>query len=295
MDINNIFKKFINQMTLCSMNQRLSFKIIESQRENILNQYRNIIEKKEYDKPLFIDIMSFYLWENQKLFQYGKTETTLNSLFEHLIYYHNKLYQWNLSNAFEIYEGFLKEIVEYMRIMEKYNFKFDGKDNSASKILKKLRSILPEYKCLESNTIKEIPKEIIRELIYQFGKPILSIDEIIRKNRSKLIKRINNKFILKLIEEFRHKIIHCDGKIENKKEFLKKLLIDVGLYNDGNYNRDYEECLNLYFTMKNKPNEISLLEIKETEIISIDTLDNLLSVLNNSAYYIYKEIAKLTI
>jgi hypothetical protein len=292
MDINNTFKKFINQMALCSMNQRLSFKIIESQRENVLDQYKSIIERKEYDKPLFIDIMSFYLWEDHKLFQYGKTETTLNSLFEHLIYYHNKLYQWNLSNAFEIYEGFLKEVVEHMK---KNNFKFDDNDNSASKILKKLRSFLSEYEYLESNTIKETPKEILQELIYQFGEPILPVDEIIKRNKSKLIKRINNKFDLMLIEEFRHKIIHCNGKIEDKNKFLKKLLVDIGLYNNGNYNKYYEEYFNSYFTMKNNPNEISLLEINETRITSIDALDNLLNVLNNSAYYIYKGILKLKI
>lgn len=292
MDINNIFNEFINQMSLCSMNQRLSLKIIESQRDNILNQYKSIIESKEYDKPLFIDIMSFYLWENNKLFQYEKTETTLKSLFEHLQYYHNKLYQWILSNAFEIYEDFLKKIAEYMR---EYNFKLDNNDNSASRILKKLRNILVEYERLESNVIKETPKEILHELICQFGKPILSIDEIIKKNKNKLFKKINNKFTLALIEEFRHIIVHNNGKIDDKNEFLKKLLINIGLYNNGNYNKDYEEYFNSYFIMEKNPNEISLLEIKETEITSIDTLDNLINVLNNSAYYIYKEITKLKI
>jgi hypothetical protein len=274
------------------MNQRLSLKIIESQRDNILNQYKSIIESKEYDKPLFIDIMSFYLWENNKLFQYEKTETTLKSLFEHLQYYHNKLYQWILSNAFEIYEDFLKKIAEYMR---EYNFKLDNNDNSASRILKKLRNILVEYERLESNVIKETPKEILHELICQFGKPILSIDEIIKKNKNKLFKKINNKFTLALIEEFRHIIVHNNGKIDDKNEFLKKLLINIGLYNNGNYNKDYEEYFNSYFIMEKNPNEISLLEIKETEITSIDTLDNLINVLNNSAYYIYKEITKLKI
>jgi hypothetical protein len=292
MGIENIFKEFFNQMALCSMNQRLSSKIIEAEREKIKNEYKTIIEKEEYDKPLFIDAMSFYLWENDKVFPYGKAETTLNSLFDRLIYYQNKLYQWNLANAFELYESFLKKVAEYMR---NNCFEFDKNDNSASKILKKLRNILIQYKDLESNVIKETPKEIIQKLFCYFEKPILSIDEIIKKNRKKLTKKINHKFTLALIEKFRHKIIHYNGKIEDKDEFLKDLLIKLGLYNNGNYDKTYEKYFNSYFIMPNYPNEISLLEIKESEIISIDALDNLLNVINNSAYYIRKEITELEI
>jgi len=129
---------------------------------------------------------------------------------------------------------------------------------------------------------------------YKSAKKILNVIRIHFPDYQS-IENENNKFLLSLIENFRHKIVHCNGIVDDRPLFLKKTLEEIGLFNNGNYNLNSTNILNSFF-MPEFGNEIVLLEIPVLELSYIraetTVLNNLLSVLLNSAYFINSEILK---
>jgi hypothetical protein len=113
------------------------------------------------------------------------------------------------------------------------------------------------------------------------------------RNKLSLYKTMENeesRFLISLIEKFRHKIVHCNGAVPNQSEFLKEVLEPIGLYNSGKFDQKYEKCLASYVN-GSFDDQIVLLEIPvplHLPGIQAETtvLNNLFSELLNSAYYI---------
>jgi hypothetical protein len=293
MCIEDIYISFTKTMNRRSMSHRLTKKMIENQRKQVLLDYKELFENNELDTPIYTDYMLFYSWIKQSIIHYDQNDTTLNSLWNDITYYHNKLYQWQLVSAFEAYEKYLKSLIPFLNILEK----IDKKGCSASKILARLRNLLPEYEELELHTIKETPQEIAAQPM--MSDVIDETGEIRKEYREQFFKDSNNRFYLALIEKMRHCIVHNNGQIENKEEFLKETLESIGLFNNGNYEKEYQKIVESYFTISGYKNEITLLEIPLITGVGFDAatgvLDNLFQILLNSAYHIYRELKeKLT-
>ena len=286
MDKNTIYNTFIKTMINCSRQQELSLQIIEAQKNSIITNYKDSIEKNQIDMPVYKTNFIFYSWENNQGINYGKRNTTIYELWEDTIFYHNKIYQWLLVTAFEAYERYLKEISRIIFEVESIQ--------SASDALKKIRNKYPKYKNLESKTHVQVDREFIEQVFTESIQNEIITENCYSKKYKKIFtKDLNNTFQLTLIQEMRHYIVHNNGRVENKYEFLKKILRDIGLYNNGKYDKIYEEIVNSYFGRK-YPDEITLLEIPVEEIsvfsASTDVLYNLFQVLLNSVYYINKEL-----
>jgi len=286
MDKNAIYDIFIEGMINCSLQQELSLQIIEAQRENIKTKYKDLIEKNQIDKPISTNNLVFYSWENNQGINYGTRDTTIIDLWGDTIFYHNKIYQWLLVTAFEAYEKYLKEI---SRII------FKGECiNSASKALKRIRNKFSTYRDLERRTHVEVNMEIIKHVFPEnIQNKIIVENRYSKKYKEIFTKDTNNVFQLALIEEMRHHIVHNNGRVPDKDKFLEKILIDIGLYNNGKYDKTFEDIVNSYFSIK-YPDEITLLEIPIEEFPGFsartDVLFNLFQVLLNSVYYINKEL-----
>jgi hypothetical protein len=262
------------------MNESISRRLITTQKEKPI----------EYS---YTEVMSFYQWRDQIINKYKIIDVTPEVFAKELIYHHNKQYQWTLADAFSAYEKFLKKVSSYLFLIDGTVIKAD----SSSKILARIRNIFPKYAELESCTIKEVPIDMIKRY---FPSDISS--KLINKNGSwnddyKDIfqKVINNKFFLSLIEQMRHKIAHCDGVVENKEDFLNDILSAIGITGEKN-KRKYMEILDAYFYMPEYKNVIMLLEVQEDNNFGFETytdvLNNLIQILLNSAYYIYREITE---
>jgi len=286
MDKNAIYDIFIERMVKCSLQQELSLQIIEAQKDSINTNYKDLIDKNQIDKPVSINNLIFYSWENNKIIHYEMRDTTINDLWEDTIFYHNKIYQWLLVTAFEAYERYLKEVSRMI---------FKGKSiKSASKALKKIRNKFPTYKDLEKNAHVEVNMEIIKQVFPENIQNKIIVENGYPKKYKKIFtKDTNNVFQLALIEKMRHCIVHNNGRVADKDKFLEKILTSIGLYNNGNYDKIYEGIVTSYFSKK-FPDEITLLEIPIEEFSGFsartDVLFNLFQVLLNSVYYINKEL-----
>ena len=259
MRLEQFYNDFTDKIAACSYQKDLSLQIISSQKESISTKYKKYLKENKADTPIEINIDSIYLWENRQIMRFSERNVSVNFIWNSTIYYHNKLHQWLLATSFEAFEVYLKQI---------YPLLFAGKTpNSADKILKKIRETYANYKKVEQN--KVIP--------------------FIESNT------INNAFQLAMIEKMRHKIVHANGIVNNRKYFLEDILESIGLINNGNYDIKYKNTVDTYFNNV-YAEEIVLLDIPvfESSGFSAQTtvLNNLFSVMLNSAYYIKLEIEK---
>lgn len=313
--IENLYKEFTDGMAKCEMNYRLSEKIIKTQQIQIKSDYKKLFDEQKLDVPITTSCLSFYRWKDNLIENYEKIDITLNSLWDRTIYYHNKLYQWQLVTAFEYYEKYLGGIIkifccnpirnnfhakikecfpEYKKIIEtKLQEKIiidESQENPSDGLIsyqqiEKQELFVSPFDCFSEKTIKE---QFIQMIVQ--NNEIKEDGKLIMKNKHDPI-NYDHDFSISLIEQLRHVIVHNNGIMQDKDYNIQKILERIGKYNNGNYDQVYNLVLNAYL---NSENEIQLLEIPvlTTEYFTAQTtvLRNLFSVLLNSGYYIFKEI-----
>jgi hypothetical protein len=142
-----------------------------------------------------------------------------------LVYRHkNKQYQWLLVDAYEIYKLFLQKIYKYIHSVDN-SFPEIKHEND---ILQKLRNYLPKYK----------EKEIKNEL------------------------GMNIRLMLVLIKELRNIIVHRNGVVNDKEQFIEKIIKKESSYNNDKHCKNIFDFLSDFFGINECCNTISLLEIR---------------------------------
>jgi hypothetical protein len=283
-DIETIYNEFISSMKTYSRNHRISAKIVEARYEKIIRDFPVMItDESRRNKPIFDEYMSFYRWDNNHIVHYGEYHTSYNDLIQDIIFNHNKQYQWNLVIAFEAYEKYLKKITSYLvSIKNKHIISLHFSNND-------LRNISEVEYLSIYNILQKDNKYPTLKLLSELRILLPNYANLELKNE----KNINMKFMLLLIEEMRHHIVHTYGVITNRVKFLERILKKIGLYNNGKHEEIFRNILNDYFLIKKYPNEISLLEIPVILgflVAKTDILGNLFQILLNSAYFITMEI-----
>jgi hypothetical protein len=271
-DIETIYDNFIKKMAAHDKNHDLSVRFIKNQLSEIKKEYSLIKDETE----LYTHNSIFYLWDNSKsTFNiYDQRHITIKMLIADTINHQNIQYQWLLVSAFEDYEKYLRNIYAYLicinnkpnninvkdfltYFMEIHSILLENIDKkNASSILKEIRKLLPKYKYLETNNCQ----------------------------------MIDMKFLLLLIQHFRHIIVHKNGST-NKEKLIDKLFSEIGITGKGK--NEYLKIFNSYFP--DNTNKIILLEIPvfsigDVFVAETTVLPNLFSVMLNSAYFIKNEI-----
>jgi len=273
MNIDCFYNDFLKNMTLHDKNHNLSLQFIQNQINEINNKYSLL----DNNTKIYYENSQFYLWENsKKTFEiYDERNITIDMLCKDLVNHQNMQYQWLLVSAFEDFVTFLKKSYSYMICIDCkpkdfeiseyqnncddiYSLILDNLSNrNAPYILKKLRNKLSNYNYLEINNNQNI----------------------------------DMKFLLNMIYNFRNIIVHKYGITNDKNQLFNEIMRNIGI--TGEKIETYLKIFNMYFS--NDTDKITLLEIpvfnnNECSMVQTTILQNLFSVLLNSAYYLFKEI-----
>lgn len=167
---------------------------------------------------------------------------TIDNDMESLWYHFNKQYQWLLAEAYEYYEEFLSNLYAHTSYID--NSFLAIKDISLDEISNKDLDWFQE----QSKNNKKILKQIRLKI------PVLNDYE--KDNHTK----INFKLHITLIENLRHIIVHKSGRTK-KELFIEKILEDLGIYNNGKYDKKYDNLINRYIRRVHNIDTIVLLDM----------------------------------
>jgi hypothetical protein len=76
---------------------------------------------------------------------------------------------------------------------------------------------------------------------------------------------VNLKVAIELIENLRHIIVHKSGIVSNRDAFLESILKKSGVWNNGKYEVEYKNFVEVFFGGNEYKNIIFLLEITHLE------------------------------
>lgn len=151
----------------------------------------------------------------------GSTEHNVNSKIHDLYNYHNRQNQWILAEVYEAFEIFLTDFFAIVGYRDSVIWK---ENELPSKELR--NSMCAYYKQIK---IKKItPRKIMNKLSQH-------LPEVKAAESINTFKKINIRFAISVIENFRHLIVHKHGVINDKQAFVDKVLRESGVSipNDG--------------------------------------------------------------
>lgn len=243
------FNKFIKQIEQINFYKSLIDESVETKYKQLLEQ-KNMKPKSWTEDDFFTGAvgLSFYNPFNGEYEHLSVYERTINKDIKSLEYHYNKQYQWLLVEAYEAYEKFLSNLYAYTGYIDNSFWTMEdfGKISLNELTNKELHWFIERSKK---------PNEILKQIRLK----IPTLKDYEKDNRI----GIDFKLHITLIEKLRHIIVHKSG--ETKKElFIEKMLKELGVYNNGNYNKEYDELINIYFKKDNNIDTVVLLDIQNS-------------------------------
>ncbi|MBX9894466.1 MAG: hypothetical protein K2Y09_04705 [Nitrosomonas sp.] len=199
----------------------------------------------------------------------------------------NKQYQWLLVGAYEAYENYLKKLYSYIGFID-HDF-WQAKDFGSISLNEIKNNDLSWFvNRLEKDRIKntnDISKQIYKKM------PILKKILAIRKRDDP--RKIDYEFMIQLITQLRHIIVHNNGTTD-KSEFIKELLKEIGRNNNKSEDQNYIDIVNWYFGIKKMNNTVCLTEVHDPhgKFMHCDRLNDLVEVIASYAILMH-DIAKM--
>lgn len=199
----------------------------------------------------------------------------------------NKQYQWLLVGAYEAYEDYLKKLYSYIGYLD-HDF-WQAKDFGSISLNQIKNNDLSWFvNRLEKDRIKntdDISKQIYKKI------PMLKKILAIRKRDDP--RKIDYEFMIQLIAQLRHIIVHNNGTTD-KSEFIKERLKEIGRNNNKSEDQNYIDIVNWYFGIKKMSNTVCLTEIHDPhrKFMRYDRLNDLVEVIASYAMLMHN-IAKM--
>lgn len=103
-----------------------------------------------------------------------------------------------------------------------------------------------------------------RTTLKQIHKKIPSIDKYLSIRNTQNKHKTDYFFMITLIENLRHNIVHENGYVKNKEAFIKKFLCELGRYNNGKPNKIDLDNINTFFGINKYEKLIALLELYDS-------------------------------
>lgn len=259
------FFEFIKQIEQINFYKSFIKELVEKNQSQLLEQ-KDLMYKNYGKDNIFTGLngLSFLNPFNGLIEPLSVYKRTIDDDIDSLKNHYNKQYQWLLAEAYEYYEEFLSKLYAYVGYIDNSFWAMKDFVNISSNEISnkdlnwfKEQSIKPDY------------------IVKQIRKKIPQLVESEKNNFNK----IDFKFYITFIEHLRHIIVHKQG-ITKKEIFVKKMLEKLGVYNKGNYNKKYDDIINIYFKKRGNKDIIVLLDIpKEMGFYSIlsPLIENLIS------------------
>jgi hypothetical protein len=254
MNIDEIFKNFSERLTEINIYQRIAKETAQKELEQ-LNIYAEKIKNNTQLEAMSLSLDSMYFSDARtgELKLYGFRQSFIDDRTKIAVFRQNKQYCWLLAEAYEEFEDFLESVYAYIGYKDNNDWLLsDFGKVSFSELVDK------DYNWYLSK-VKE--KDKIKHIISRFRVLHPELVEIEMNNKL----NVNLRVAIELITNLRHIIVHKSGIVSDKDIFLKNVLENSGLYNNGKYNPVYKIFIERFFGEGEYKNIICLLEIKHPE------------------------------
>ena len=285
MTFNELFSSLSQKMATVEVDKRITSKNFNQQ----LEYFYDFLKKKEENPESTIYKEGHNLLFNDlvtsDVIYFDQREVDIKSSIMNLYLHKNKQYQWVLVEAYELFEDYLEECFALSGFLKRDDWPLgDCGSETMDSINKKDYSWFLD----KAKKKKNIPKSILQ--YYRLKFPRISTVE--KRNRYNLDLNV----ILVFVEKIRHIIVHCNGCVKNKSEFIKDVLHDCGYATHGKENDKLEGFMNAYFGKAELDNTVMLLELPIDEYskygVYVDRVDNLLNLIMAYSYLLLSELSK---
>ncbi|WPR71790.1 hypothetical protein SLW70_01285 [Flavobacterium sp. NG2] len=284
MELEEIFNEYILKSEQLIITKR-------SMNDIAQNEIKNLNQKKEKEQDITgnknsTHSMDFFFIQDVKsgeTTRYKNIRSTVDEKIKQIVLQKNKQYQWILSESFEIFREFLIKSYAYLGYKDKNIWPLK---DYGSIILSEIENKDYSFFLEQTKTKRDVPESILN--IFRNTFPEYKKLETCNKLDVNLNLEIN------LIEHFRHIIVHCGGKTDEKHKLIEKIIKKSGLWNNGKYDSKHYDFISSFFRLK-ESNDIILLEIESNNQDGFpnkyyDVLSDLMNSLNSVAYLIVNEI-----
>ena len=283
MKIQEILNLFHEKMTQIYLYQRAANDLMTAEIKE-LTKHAEFLEERPDLKELEVSVNNMFFNDpisGNPIF-YGHKTSTIEERISAVHLHKNKQYQWLLAEAYEEFEDFLEAAYASTGYYDKNFWPLMDYGNIS---LQDISGKDWDWHYNQVKTKKGLPQSILTIFRQKFK----SISEIEKNNKL----NYDLKFMLALISQLRHHIVHTAGKVKNKEKFIEKILNDVGLFNNGKPKKENTDFIN-YF-LNGDENVIVLLEVrirKEIPLnIHVSPFDILCRFLLSQAHIISKNIS----
>lgn len=207
---------------------------------------------------VYFDILK----NHEKMISDLRVEKTLEQTSDDIFFHYNKQMQWFLVDAYEMYEKFIDKLYAVMGYLDN-NF-WDASDFGEIQ-LNDISNKNEEWFFGQIKKKKEKPYSIVKVLEKRFN---------LKQYFDKKIPNTNYDFLMQLISEFRHVIVHDKGFLD--KKVLKDKLFKKQVINGKELAPKYEEYINIFYGKNEYENLICLttirdhLYVKDTPVLPMD-------------------------
>lgn len=286
MELINIFEKFSTKITQIYLHQRAVNKLAKKELrksyedEEFLKNNPDLVEmSSSYDSMIFRSTRTgraIFFGDKSSSIQDRRVAGTLNK---------NKQYLWLLVEVHEGFEDYIEDLYAYIGYNDNDFWPLEDYGNIT---YSELRNKSFEWFQAQARNKKNIPASILNKFREKF--PNIAALE----HSNKL--GINLRLAITLVEFLRHIIVHKNGHVSDKKEFIKRILQKSGLYNNGNYQSLHLSFIEFFFGSGEYQNTIVLVEIPTNPEVPLDTFVNVFEMLPSYlmayAYMVYEELGK---
>lgn len=195
---------------------------------------------------VYFDILN----QHEKMIGELRVEKTLEQTSSDIFFHYNKQMQWFLVEAYEMYEKFIEKLYAVMGYL---NNDFWNVSDFGEIQLHDISNKNEEWFFEQIKKKKEKPYSIIKVFEKRFN---------LKQYFDKKIPNTNYDFLMQLISEFRHAIVHDKGFLD--KTVLKDKLIQHKIIKANEFTKEYEEYVDFYYGKDEYENLICLTTVKSS-------------------------------
>lgn len=233
--VKTIFDEFIQNVNKLDFYGDIVKKSYEKYLSEIEEHKKKLSNIDSYSskRPVYLDILN----NHNKVISDLKVDKSFDQTKDDIFFHYNKQMQWFLVETYELYEDFLEKLYATMGYLDN-NFWNDS-----------------DFGAIQLNEIVNKDKNWFFEQIKKKKEKPYSIIKVFEKRfnlsiyYNKNIPETNYQFLMKLISEFRHAIVHDRGFLEKDK-----LLNKQGI-NGEELIKKYENFIDFYYD-ENKYNNL---------------------------------------
>lgn len=230
-NVENLFKEFEQNVFELDFYADIVHESYKKYLSEIEEYKKKDLDREFYSskRPVYFDILN----KHEKIISDLRVDKTYEQTSNDVFFHYNKQMQWFLVEAYEIYEKFIENLYSLMGYLDNdfWNLSDFG-EIQFNDILNKNKGWFFE----QIRKKKDKPYSIIKVFEKRFN---------LKKYFDKEIPNLNYYFLMQLISEFRHAIVHNKGLLD-KTSFKDKLFKKHGI-NGKELIEKYENFIDFYY------------------------------------------------